>query len=706
MEPPQPKTITHMHPEPVSEVFLTNGTILRQTHYGTTPRDSPLIESSAEYSPLLAGSARKASGDLSLKLHQDHYTKDGDSQQQHPLGDENNRNRNTEGGKAKSPYMLIKSPSNDSMEPLLPAVMSPPSANPRITIDASAKTSGISSAVSGGGGENAANLSSDEDADSLFAQNRTLAPARVAVLGGNISGNNPKKSLFDDDYEDGGKDQVYSMFSSATDNGASGEDKPRRSERVDSAEEEKDDSRTNTKLLDAKVNTSAAIKSGKSNNSTLIRQQRLKQQNDVDTDQANRSKNATVSVIVQPKRRTLKVTSPVGSDVGSGRVDCETVTSKGEGPVSRMTHRSGGFTEFSASPSTSRRQSSSPSSSSHNVNVERVEYLTPNEVKAMQVARRRRNEWESRIKAAKDADADGLASPRMLRRGSASPHQLVEEALDISENHFGKTASGGAKFVGKGSATSGKKNSSLGNATNLRAKVTKGKKHLRNQILKRLVQSNVESSEEEPDTKQRGGRKVPVTSLGEDTRKSPTPSSSFKPVKIEQDIPAHEHPLHQGSIGSRSQGLGVNDGSLSPESPIKLKNKKNAASVGPDFNRIKKMGHRRMKSAPLRMGSSFYNGGAAATGDRDVPSELTPESPFVYISPAPQTESSAYHEDLTPSSRSRSYSTGNNMKKLTKGSVGGQNELSRLAELVVQEDRRDAERDVPEVLQVKLYFFY
>ena len=38
----RPKTITHMHPEPVSEVFLTDGTILRQTYIGTTPQQSQL----------------------------------------------------------------------------------------------------------------------------------------------------------------------------------------------------------------------------------------------------------------------------------------------------------------------------------------------------------------------------------------------------------------------------------------------------------------------------------------------------------------------------------------------------------------------------------------------------------------------------------------------------------------------------------------
>ena len=74
------------------------------------------------------------------------------------------------------------------------------------------------------------------------------------------------------------------------------------------------------------------------------------------------------------------------------------------------------------------------------------------------------------------------------------------------------------------------------------------------------MSSTVDSSEEESDHKNRL-KKVPVKTI--DTRKSPTPSSSFKPVKIDQDIPASEHPLRQDTAGS-----------LSPETPIKSVTKK------------------------------------------------------------------------------------------------------------------------------------
>ena len=109
------------------------------------------------------------------------------------------------------------------------------------------------------------------------------------------------------------------------------------------------------------------------------------------------------------------------------------------------------------------------------------------------------------------------------------------------------------------------------------------------------------------------------------------------------------------------------------------------SSPGPDFNKsVKRMGHRRMKSAPLRIKAQ-----QEGTSEMAVESGLQNEGPFVYITPVSKNQNQA-----DDSSRIRSQSLGN--KKQRKD----QNELSRLAELVVQEDRRDVERDVPEVLQV------
>ena len=552
MGPPQPKTITHMHPEPVSEVFLTNGTILRQTHYGTTPRDSPLIESSAESSPAKSRKAGSNAADLSLKL---------DLKQQ--LGGGQIK---SEGQKAKSPYMLIKSTSIEEggSEPPLTVVNQEEGT---IKKDQIANTTTTTTTTNPSKITLIATTnSSDDDENGLFAQNKP-APPRMDT--------NNIKAIFGNDDEDNDED-INAMFVK----------KSRGNSEVDSAEEVEDKSRISK---------------------TLVRQNRV--------DQQKQCQKGGVIVENLLKLEDTKLSVP-------------------------RSKRSSSFTEF---PKVKE------------LNVERIEYLTPKEVKAMQVARRRRNEWESRIKAAKD-------------QGNASPcprPKLAQEALDITEDHFNNTGPVSERVSGSTKSSRSKTNT-------LGSRVSKNKKHLRNQILRRLVQPNVESSEEESDIKKKGGRKVPVTTV--DLSKSPTPSSTFKPVKIEQDIPAHAHPLHQDSVQA---------GSLSPETPIKsqMKNCSKNTSVGPDFNKLKKMGHRRMKSAPLRM---------ATLGDRLVESELTPKSPFVYISPAP----APAKEEQT---RARSYSMGTKKQKKEK------NELTRLAELVVQEDRRDVERDVPEVLQVYNY---
>lgn len=591
MGPPQPKTITHMHPEPVSEVFLTNGTILRQTHYGTTPRDSPLAESSTESSPIKTRKASSNNSDLSLKLtdqeYHDHYSEGG-------------QGTRSEGAKAKSPYMLIKSPSHDkeASEPPLPAVTIDGinSKNEIVNKDVGVTSANITDSARINLLLGVSELSEDEEEDenSLFSKSKPHSYSAHQhhhhSLQQRMESNN-MKSLFDDN-DDDNEDEINSMFANKTNK--------INTKSVDSAEEEQDKSRFSK---------------------TLMRQQRV-------GENSKQLGAIAVTSIRKPKNTNKK-------------------TTKGTDSVNK---RSSSFTQF---PKVKE------------LNVERIEYLTPKEVKAMQVARRRRSEWELRIKAAKDKE---LTTSPVVARSS----KVVKEGLNITEDHFDNTGPG---LDHQGfSSRSGKHQSGANNkpASTMRSKMAKSKKHLRNQILRRLVQTNVDSSEEESDVRKKGGRKVPVSAV--DSRKNPTPSSSFKPVKIEQDIPAYAHPLHQQDFG---QG-----GSLSPDTPIKSQSKddsKNSSSIGPDFNnRVKKMGHRRMKSAPLRM---------AWLEDRSVKSELTPENPFVYISPAPTKEEPA---------RVRSYSMGNKNKK---------KELRRLAELVVQEDRIDVERDTPEVLQVSIVLF-
>ncbi|XP_066922727.1 1-phosphatidylinositol 3-phosphate 5-kinase-like isoform X3 [Clytia hemisphaerica] len=538
MGPPQPKTVTHMHPEPVSEVFLTNGTILRQTHYGTTPRDSssPLVESSAESSPakLRKSSSTSTVGErreLNLKLERS-------SSNGLPGGSGNHH--------TKSPYMLIKSPSYDDAKQGLSSSNTQPSANPPQPVSPMNLSDGAST----------------EEESELFSQNRPSPRLE----------NN--RSLFHtEDSEDSD-----SMFASEV------------TSEVDTAEEEEDNSNVNN------------------SNRSLVRQAKVDSHQPTDS-ALRKVKNST----------TFKHKSKT----------------------------SGGFSEFPKI---------------REENIEKIEYLTPKEVKAMQVARRRRNEWESRIKAAK------AEKEQPFNR----PPERTERAMSITEDHFdgpgpNETSPPSTSGVSTSASSSGKQKM-------VKSKVNKGRKYLRNQILNRLISSNVDSSEEESDHKNRL-KKVPVKTIG--ARKSPTPSSSFKPVKIDQDIPASEHPLCQDTAGS-----------LSPYTPIKSATKKlNQSSPGPDFNKsVKRMGHRRMKSAPLRIKAQ-----REGTNEKDVESGLVNEGPFVYITPVSKNQNQTEDSSI----RIRSQSLGN--KKQRKD----QSELSRLAELVVQEDRRDVERDVPEVLQVE-----
>ena len=532
MGPPQPKTVTHMHPEPVSEVFLTGGKILRQTHYGTTPRESsPMIESSGESVPVTNNKPRTVGGNSA-------------NVGVGAVGDRKEMNLNLDSkvrvdaeNKAKSPYMLIKSPSNASKSGSGDEDKNVTS--PECQLD--------------GSNANRESLKSTSNYSNLDVTDHKPSPKLMM-----------KQPLFDDN-----EDDSDSMFHESDANSE-----------ISTAEEEEDSS-----------------------------------------DATHPTRSSSLSSIPQQRDLMLR-------QIQSGGV---TLKSRGKS--------GGSFIEF---PKIKEE------------NVERIEYLTPKEVKAMQVARRRRAEWELKCKTERAEKTKG------------NPHYQQGKAMDISENHFDDSGP-----VIKSSVPSQKSGKGIVRSKNLKdVKKKSGNKHLRNQMLKRLVQNSTDyANEDSPSSTDSSDvkvvKKVPIKTV--DQRKNPSASSSnFKPVKIEQSIPSIEHPLQNDSSGSTT-----------PELQQHKVKKSDSKTLGPDFNRAKKMGHRRMKSAPLRMASFEEN---------TVESELTPENPFVYISPAPVKEES----------RARSQSLGNKSKYIKKG----RNELSRLAELVVQEDRRDVDRDELEVLQV------
>lgn len=255
--------------------------------------------------------------------------------------------------------------------------------------------------------------------------------------------------------------------------------------------------------------------------------------------------------------------------------------------------------------------------------VEKIEYLTPKEVKAMQVARRRRTEWENR-------------SRKVTKESKAPPPPPVsaehsKETLPIKTNHFGSSKP-------------------------WKQKTTKDRKS--NPLIKRLVQNTLDSTE--------GKKKGKITPVKQVTSKSKRQflQSSFKPIKLDKDFEG-DHPLSPVKTDEDIEQplLKTPAGETTAEAKQPLSN----------YQKRKMMGHRRMRSAPLRV---------APKEDTEVPSELTPESPFVFLNPM--------DNEVV---RERSRSLGN--KHVYKESK----KLSKMAELVCHEDRVDSERDVPEVVQ-------
>ena len=573
-----------MHPEPVSEVFLTNGTILRQTHYGTTPREaSPFMDSYGSDSPAkvrkvsetsLLAQKTSDSGLVTDQLKIDEAKK---------LAEPSNENV------SKSPYMLIGSPIPEGQS------------NERTpgTDDLNAEKPPVPDVD-----EVDAPLKTDNTYD--LPNLRDIVCSKNETTNDNASDNESLTVEYDDD-----TGELTDNQSVVGDDDSNFPESECQSE-IETAEEEDDD---------IQLGQSAVDFEGK--------------QKDLDIPKAS------VAKAVKGKSS--------GSATGAALIEFPKIDEE---------------------------------------RLERIEYLTPNEVKAMQVARRRRNEWESRIRSVKEKEKVKQSMPQKI--------YAKERALPFTDGHFDdkgavlppaifkkKTDKVGPKIktiVMKKSSSQITVRSINQNPADVEQVVekkemkNKAKKSgpVKNRILKRLSQHVLESSaEESANTPLQRGRRQAIKKV--DANNPPPQTSSFEPVK--NDV-QNTDTVPNVKKGESSSNLLVTPTKQTVAVPSAAKSEMKSQTL--NYHRMKRMGHRRMKSAPLIMASSYDE-------VKSVPSELTPESPFIFVSPVPAKDEV----------RMRSSSVGNRSRY-----TRGQKELTRLAELVVHEDRLDAERDVPEVLQV------
>lgn len=590
MDPPQPKTITHMHPEPVSEVFLTNGTILRQTHYGTTPRESsPFMDSFGSDSPV---KVRKISGSANV----DARKISENSMAEKLAGKIDSSNKSNDLDYVDTPYVPEGSAQTDQTDdPSTHHVTgvdiegtSPRSKSHKVSSWIKIDKVGVVTDTGGGPNAGANDESDRSDNESLTVECNDDT--------GELTDN---QSLAGDDDSNFPESECQSE--------------------IETAEEEDDDEsiRLGQSAIDFESKKTDAVSNVSSSNIVS----------------SSYSKSPKIG-----KNNKAKLESPA-------------------------------FTEF---PKINEER------------IERIEYLTPKEVKAMQVARRRRNEWESRIKSVKDKKQQEKDHLKSLQRARPLP---------FTDNHFDSKGStlplGTKEKAGDTTPKVEKKNQPLSKQNPdtkpqksqespvlITKKRTKEKepsegKQMKNPLLKRLVRNALESSSEEnPDIKK--GKQLPVRQVN---RKNQVPLSNFEPVKPDVDNASNVIEKQEEDVASTTVEM------KTPTKPAAIpktaKSEMKSQTFNATFNRQKRMGHRRMKSAPLRIRKE---------DETNVPSELTPESPFIFISPVPAKDEV----------RTRSQSVGNKSSKYARG----QKELSQLAERVVHEDRLDAERDVPEVLQV------
>ena len=280
--------------------------------------------------------------------------------------------------------------------------------------------------------------------------------------------------------------------------------------------------------------------------------------------------------------------------------------------------------------------------------IEKIEYLTPKEAKAVQSARRQKSEWENMIKKKqKDKGSRQANTKSKIYSTFSFKSNKKDESLNFQQDHFSHP---------------------------------RGKKRHKNPLIKRLVQ-NIEGPDAENKSKNKTGAVKIVKQSDKQAKQALNQKSHFKPIKSGDDIDKVDHPLKRDSNAESLDDIASiskfkskssekkSDKKISQSPPVKTE-----PDFSSDFKKKRMFGHRRNKSAPLQKRKHQ---------DKEVNSGVATEN-FVYL------DSNVESEDEF---RGRSQSLGSRKAR-------GQKHLTKMAEQVCQEDRKNAERENLEIVQV------
>ena len=279
--------------------------------------------------------------------------------------------------------------------------------------------------------------------------------------------------------------------------------------------------------------------------------------------------------------------------------------------------------------------------------LEKIEYLTPKEAKAVQSARRQKSERENMIKKKqKDKGLKQANTKSKIYSTLGFKSNKKDESLNFQQDHFSHPP---------------------------------GKKRHKNPLIKRLVQS-IEGPDAEDSKSKTGAVKI-VKQSDKQAKQALNQKSNFKPIKSGDDIDKVDHPLKRDSNAESLDDIASISKFKSKSSEKKSVKKvshtppvKTEPDFSSDFKKKRMFGHRRNKSAPLQKRKHQ---------DKEVNSGVAAEN-FVYV------DSNFESEDEF---RGRSQSLGSRKAR-------GQKQLTKMAEQVCQEDRKNAERENLEIVQV------
>ena len=575
--PESVKTITQYHQEPVSEVFINGGKILRQTYIGTAPSVSPLtndIDSpalkkkiSSQTPNATKTSETKNKKDLNIAIDQ--------ARKSQTEGADNEKNLKTKVG---SPYMVIKSPKllaendkeNQSTKEQIKAEEDPNQHAKQEDETKEHESNGIDQPGS--------KIQSKQENDKANI-NELREVLNSSPVDNWLALNRERGSTVIDRFKD-----RYESESLASDSEQSLQvEVSSDQENLTDFQSNEDEAELALNLPESEVQSDAEIAEEESQDQEDIIQVG---QSAVDFRELGRAKTAKQKVLA-------------------------------------------GYTEFP-------KIKEEP--------IEKIEYLTPKEAKAVQSARRQKSEWENMMKKKQDKGSKQATTKSKIYLTFGFKSNKKDESLNLQQDHFSHPY---------------------------------GKKRHKNPLIKRLVQ-NIEGPDAESKSKSKTGAVKIVKQSDKQAKQALNQKSHFKPIKSGDDIDKVDHPLKRDSNAESLDDIATiskfksrssekkSDKKISQSPPVKTE-----PDFSSDFKKKRMFGHRRNKSAPLQKRKHQ---------DKEVNSGLTKES-FVYVDSNVESE-----EEF----RGRSQSLGSRKAR-------GQKQLTKMAE---QKDRKNAERENLEIVQV------